>query len=540
MAGGGEPFPKLDSSMKRETAIDRLKDSPDPFDLLVVGGGATGLGTAVDAASRGHRVLLMEQGDFAMGTSSHSTKLVHGGVRYLKQGNVSLVLESLRERGLLFQNAPHLVHNRAFVIPAYTWWEKPFYGVGMKLYDRLAGKRGLSPSKMLSRDEVLKATSTVEMENLRGGVMYYDGQFDDSRLALNLAQTAVEHGACVVNYVKCVGFIKEKQRVVGVLARDQESGEEFEISARAVVNATGVFVDELRRQADSAAKGIITVSQGIHVVLPKSFLPGEAALMIPKTNDGRVLFCVPWHDRVVVGTTDTPLKEPSLKPRALPEERDFLMEHAAKYLSKDPTPDDVLSIFAGLRPLVTSGGAQNTSKISREHTILVSPSGLISVTGGKWTTYRKMAEEVVDRAEKTAGLEKQNCVTEYLKIHGWTLDSLPESHLSVYGSDVSAIREIEQQNPELGERLHPHFPYRKSEVIWQVREEMARTVEDVLARRTRSLPLDAAASSEAADTTARLMAPVLGKGEDWIQSQINAYHSFAPGYMFNARESSAQ
>jgi glycerol-3-phosphate dehydrogenase len=407
----------------------------------------------------------------------------------------------------------------------------------MKVYDQLAGKLGLSPSRILSKAEVLEAIPTVETEHLTGGVVYHDGQFDDSRLALNLAQTAVECGACVVNYFKCVGLIKENLTVKGVLARDQESGEEYEIRAKAVINATGVFVDELRLQDEADAKGVIAVSQGIHVVLPKSFLPGNAAVMIPKTADGRVLFCVPWHDRVVVGTTDTPRSAPCLEPRALPEERAFIMEHAAKYLRKNPTPNDVLSVFAGLRPLVKSGDEKSTATLSRDHTILISSSGLITVTGGKWTTYRRMAEDVVDQAEKCAGMEKRYCVTQNLQIHGWTRAKISETNLSLYGSDASAIREIGKRVPELPVLLHKRLPYTRNEVIWHVREEMARTVEDVLARRTRALLLDAVASAEVAETTARIMAPELGEEEEWIQAQVKSYRSFARGYMFKDPES---
>ena len=525
--------------MKREEAIDQIGQREEIFDIIVVGGGATGLGTAVDAASRGHRVLLMEQGDFAMGTSSRSTKLVHGGVRYLKQGNITLVLEALRERGLLYRNAPHLVQNMSFVIPNYKWWEGPFYGVGMKVYDSLAGKLGLSPSKVLSKSEVLEAIPTVETENLTGGVVYHDGQFDDSRLALNLAQTAVDCGACVVNYMKCVGLIKEDDAVRGVLARDMESGAEYEIRGKAVVNATGVFVDELRQKDDKEAQSMIAVSQGIHVVLPKSFLPGNAAIMIPKTEDGRVLFCVPWHDRVVVGTTDTPLESHDIEPRALQSERDFIMEHAAKYLSKDPDPEDVLSIFAGLRPLVKSGDAANTAALSRDHTILVSHAGLITVTGGKWTTYRKMAEDVVDQAEMVAGVDNRDCVSKHLQIHGWTQAHVPEKNLGLYGSDAAEIRHLGKSNPELAQPLHPRLPYQRSEVVWHAREEMARNVADVLSRRTRALLLDARASSEAAETTARLMAGVLNKDESWIEKQVSDYQQYARGYIFQDSLSTA-
>jgi len=338
--------------MKRSRSLDRIHATATTFDVIVIGGGASGLGAALDAAARGHSVALFEQADFAKGTSSRSTKLVHGGVRYLQQGNISLVLEALRERGRLSENAPHLVRSQAFVIPNYSWWQGPFYGIGMKVYDQLAGKLGLAPSRHLSKSETVEMIPTIETESLVGGVIYHDGQFDDSRLAVNLAQTAEELGACMVNYAKCVGLVKDNDAVSGVKIHDMESDQTFTVKAKSVINATGVFVDALRQMDEPKAPEIIAVSQGIHIVLPKSFLPGNAAIMIPKTADGRVLFAVPWYDHVVVGTTDTPLDSHCLEPRALAEERDFVMTHACKYLSKDPTPKDVLSVYAGLRPLV--------------------------------------------------------------------------------------------------------------------------------------------------------------------------------------------
>lgn len=525
--------------MNRTETLEQLSLSAEPFDLIVVGGGATGLGTAVDAASRGHRVLLVEAGDFARGTSSRSTKLVHGGVRYLKQGNISLVLEALRERGLLYRNAPHLVHNMSFIIPNYKWWEGPFYGIGMKVYDGLAGKLGLSPSKVLSKEEVLARIPTVETENLTGGVEYHDGQFDDSRLAVNLAQTAADCGACVANYLRCTGLIKEDGAVSGVQLVDSLDGRQYEVRGKAVVNATGVFVDTLRKLDDKTAKEMVAVSQGIHIVLPKSFLPGNSAVMIPKTADGRVLFCVPWHDHVVVGTTDTPLSGHSEEPRALQEERDFILEHAALFLTRDPQPEDVLSIFAGLRPLVKSGDAANTAALSRDHTIVVAHSGLITVTGGKWTTYRKMAEDVVDQAEMVGNLDNRDCETRHLQIHGWTKHAIPEPHMALYGSDAAGIQKLMKQQPELQEKLHPQLPYQKAEVLWHVRHEMAQTVEDVLSRRTRALLLNARASTEAAPAVAALMAPELGKDAAWVQEQVTAYQQFAKGYIFTEPESTA-
>jgi glycerol-3-phosphate dehydrogenase len=518
--------------MQRSAALDRLRAGSEPFDMIVIGGGASGLGAAVDAAARGHRVALLEQADFAKGTSSRSTKLVHGGVRYLRQGNVSLVLEALRERGRLARNAPHIVHDLAFVIPNYKWWEGPFYGIGMKVYDQLAGKLGLNPSRVLNRRETVALIPTVETKQLTGGVIYYDGQFDDARLAVNLAQTADDLGAVILNYCACVGLIKEQGQVAGVQARDQETGEEFEIRGRAVINATGVFVDQVRRFDQPAARSLVTVSQGIHLVLPKEFLPGNAAIMIPKTADGRVLFAVPWHDCVVVGTTDTPVARSSLEPRALDEEREFVMEHARRYLTKDPTDADVLSIFAGLRPLVKAGDGRNTAAISRDHTIVVSESGLLTLTGGKWTTYRKMAEDVVDHAEMVAGVENRRCHTETLQIHGWTRAAIREKNLQPYGRDAARIRALCREQPALRAPFHPALPFQQGEVIWHARQEMARTVEDVLARRTRALLLNARASIEAAPLVARLLARELGRDEAWAAAQVRAYTALARGYVF--------
>jgi glycerol-3-phosphate dehydrogenase len=518
--------------MNRTTSLDRAQSADKAFDVVIIGGGASGLGAAVDAASRGHSVALFEQADFAKGTSSRSTKLVHGGVRYLQQGNVSLVLEALRERGRLTQNAPHLVHSQAFVIPNYSWWEGPFYGIGMKVYDQLAGKLGLAPSHHLSREETIKEIPTVEQESLVGGVIYHDGQFDDSRLAVNLAQTAEGLGAAVLNYCRCVGLVKENGVVAGVEIHDLESDKLFTVRAKTVINATGVFADDMRKMDEPKAKDIITVSQGIHIVLPKRFLPGSSAIMIPKTADGRVLFAVPWHDHVVVGTTDTPLPTHSLEPRALPEEREFVLTHACKYLAEDPTPNDVLSIFAGLRPLVKAGDGTDTAALSRDHSIIVSGSGLITLTGGKWTTYRKMAEDVIDQAQTLGGLEDRRCETEDMHIHGWTRAEPKQANLALYGCDAIKIQALEKEDPKLAERLHPELPYQKSEVVWHAREEMARTVEDVLARRTRALLLNAKASIEIAPVVAKLLARELKRDAAWEAEQVEAYSRLAQGYIF--------
>src|SRR6478672_10481104 len=405
--------------MNREKAIDRIENT-ESWDFLVIGGGATGLGVAVDAAARGYSTFLVEQEDFAKGTSCCSTKLVHGGVRYLKQGNISLVLEALRERGLLCENAPHLVHHLEFIVPIYSWWEGPFYGVGMKIYDRLAGKLGLSPSRVLSREETLNLIPTLEPGGLQRGVSYYDGQFDDSRLAVNLAQTIFDLGCVAINYMPVVSLIKEDDIIVGAVMVDSESGSKYQVRARAVINATGVFSDGVRKMDEPDAKTIIAASQGSHVVLPKAFLPGNSAVMVPHTPDGRVLFAVPWHDHVVVGTTDVAVDTIGREPRPMDEEIGFILTNAAKYLAKAPTRKDVLSVFAGLRPLVRMGDAKNTAALSRDHTILISNSRLLTITGGKWTTFRKMAEDAVNQAQTMANLDKRRCTTEALKIHGWT------------------------------------------------------------------------------------------------------------------------
>jgi len=519
--------------MKRSLSLDRVQSADQPFDIVVIGGGASGLGAAVDAAARGHSVALFEQCDFAKGTSSKSTKLVHGGVRYLQQGNVSLVLEALHERGRLAKNAPHLVRSQAFVIPSYKWWQKYYFGIGMKMYDALAGKLGLEPSRRLSRSQTLAVIPTINSKNLTGGVRYSDGQFDDSRLAVNLAQTAEDLGAAVVNYCRCTSLVKEQGKVCGVEIHDIEGDNTFTVKAKAVINATGVFVDDLRKMDEPKSKDIVAVSQGIHMILPKRFLPGNSAIMIPKTSDGRVLFAVPWHDHVVLGTTDTPLHYKSLEPRALEEEKQFVIEHARKYLTVKPTDDDVCSIFAGLRPLVKAkGDSENTKALSRDHTIMIGKSGLVTLTGGKWTTYRRMAEDVINQTEDVASLDKKECVTKEMQIHGWTQNKSEQRNLAPYGSDASHIKALIQEDASLAEKIHPALDYQKAEVVWHAREEMARSVEDVLARRTRFLLLNAKASIEAAPIVAEILSQELGCNSDWVNKQIEDYTKYAKRYVF--------
>jgi glycerol-3-phosphate dehydrogenase len=518
--------------MNRDDMLAAVRAADSAWDFIIVGGGATGLGCAVEAASRGYRTLLLERGDFAKGTSSRSTKLVHGGVRYLRQGNVSLVLEALRERGLLIKNAPHLVRNTAFVVPNYRWWEGPFYGIGLKMYDLLAGRSGFGRSKLLSKKKTLKLLPTIEPEGLDGGVIYYDGQFDDARLAVNLAQTAADKGGTLLNYVRVVGLLKADGEVSGVRARDEESGEEFEVSARAVINATGVFTDEVRRMDNPDAPPMVSPSQGVHIVLDRSFLPGDAAIMVPKTDDGRVLFAIPWHGVVLVGTTDTPVPSASLEPRPLERELAFLLDHAGRYLVKRPKREDVLSVFAGLRPLVAGGHEEgSTAELSRDHSLVISKTGLVTITGGKWTTYRKMAEDTIDQAAVLADLPERPSVTRTLRVHGWHAESQAFGEFDFYGSDAEHLRRLVEERPELDEKLHERLPLRAVQVVWAARQEMARTVEDVLARRTRCLLLNAAASLEAAPRVAALLAAELGRDADWQRRQVEDYTTLAKGYM---------
>ncbi len=520
--------------MKREGLAEKIGSGKYKSDILVIGGGATGLGIAVDAAARGYRVVLLEQDDFSKGTSSRSTKLVHGGVRYLAQGDVRMVIEALRERGRMRRNAPHLVRDMRFIIGNYKWWERSFYTIGLTCYDLLAGKLGLGRSLPLSSSRIKKEIPGLKQDGLMGGVVYHDGQFDDSRMAITLAQTAFDHGGGCLNYVRVNGLEKDSSgRVCGVRAVDLLDGHEFTVNSRVVVNATGVFIDDVMGMDSRQANKKVRPSQGVHLVVDRKFLGGDSALMIPKTRDGRVLFGVPWHDKVVLGTTDTPLNEASLEPCALEEEVDFILDQAGQYLAKQPTRSDVLSVFAGLRPLAapTNGDGQKTKEISRSHKIYQADSGLLTITGGKWTTYREMAEEVVDRAIGIGGLSPRKCVTANMKLHGYAVQE-PESGWDyVYGSDREKLRQLEQNDAANKELLHPEYSFRVSHVLWAVREEMAQTVEDVLARRVRALFLDARAAIEMAPRVASILAKELGKNNEWAREQVAVFNQLAKCYL---------
>ena len=516
--------------MNRKKNLKKVRQRTKPWDILIIGGGASGLGAALDAASRGYKTLLLEKHDFAKGTSSRSTKLVHGGVRYLQNGDISLVIEALRERGIMRKNAPHLVRDLSFVIPSYDWWNSPFYGLGLKVYDMMAGKLGLGPSTLLGREETLDLIPNVKEDGLRGGVIYHDGQFDDSRMAISLGLTAEVHGATLLNYMEVSALKKENEMIVGVEAVDQISGNTYDIPAKVVINATGVFSDSIIQKDQPEAKPMIRPSQGVHLVLDQSFLPGEHAIMVPQTTDGRVLFAVPWHDYVVVGTTDTPIDETLEEPIALEEEIDFILSNAAAYMTRKPNRSDVKSVFAGLRPLAASqDGSESTKEVSRHHKITVSTSGLLSILGGKWTTYRKIAEDAINTAIVVGGFPERKCNTELLPIHGFDYNSDWENPMHVYGTDADKIRDL---NPSSGESsLSTAFHITPNMIQWAVTEEMALTLEDVLARRTRCLFLDAQETLDIAPKVAALMQEFLQKEEEWKTQELERFSQVAQNYI---------
>ena len=522
--------------LNRNEALEKIR-SKAGWDIIIIGGGATGLGVAVDAASRGYETLLLEQSDFAKGTSSRSTKLVHGGVRYLAQGNIGLVYDALRERGILLKNAPHLVKKQAFIIPCYSGWSKLKYLAGLKLYDWLSGRFSFGRSHFVSKKKMAEVMPGLSAVGLVGGVEYFDGQFDDARLAMNLAQTSVANGGVVLNYARVKRFLKKDGKVQGVVALDIENGREYQLHAKVVINATGVFVDDILHLDTPESKPIVQSSQGIHLVFDKSFLNSASALMIPKTADGRVLFAVPWHDHVLVGTTDTPLDKHTLEPKALEEEISFILKTIKQYFSGTVTRKDVLSVFAGLRPLAApQKETDSTKEIPRDHKLMVSPSGLITITGGKWTTYRKMAEVTVNKAIEITDLKKVPSKTKDLPVHGAEKNTGNDYDFSIYGSDYSGILLLMTEDPSLNNKLVDGFPYMGAEVIWAVRNEMARTVEDVLARRLRLLFLDAKAAVMAAPQVAELMAKELGKNEEWKYKQLEDFYSLSKNYLLEASQ----
>ena len=516
--------------MARADVLRQLGEQTAPWDVLVIGGGASGLGAAVEAASRGYRTLLVERFDFAKGTSSRSTKLVHGGVRYLEQMNVTLVLDALRERGHMLRNAPHLVHDLSFVVPAYSYASLPYYGFGLKVYELLSGKLSLGPSKLLSREQAIESLPGVMTDGLCGGILYHDGQFDDARYAVALLRTLQDLGGVAINYVEATALLERGGKTVGIKARDREGDAVFDLQAKVVVNATGVFTEDVLVMDGEARGSLLSVSQGTHFVLPDSWLPGGTALMIPKTADGRVLFAIPWHGATLVGTTDEPVGDASTEPHALEVEKQFLFDHIARYFGRRPGDEEIRSVWSGLRPLVRKGGGK-TSKLSRDHVVLVSPTGLVTVTGGKWTTYRRMGQDTIDHAAKVASLPASPSRTLELKLHGWTKEFGGSEWERVYGADLPGLEALSNEDASLDTLLHPRLPFKLREVVWAARYEMARTVEDVLARRTRALFLDARAAIEVAPVVAQLLGKELQRSEAWVAEDLRAFQQMAQSYL---------
>ncbi len=506
--------------MNRQEMLERLSPGSQ-WDIIIIGGGATGLGAAVDAATRGYKTLLLEQYDFSKGTSSRATKLVHGGVRYLAQGNIKLVKEALRERGYLLHNAPHLTSVQPFVLPVYSWWQKWYYAIGLRLYDLLSGKLSLGKTQVLSKKQTIERLPSINHTKLSGGILYFDGQFNDSRLCIDLAATAASHGAVLINYCKVEGFQKNtKGKITGIQCMDTLNGQSYIQSAKSVINATGVFTDAVLQMDDHAKHDIVSPSQGIHLVVDRSFFPGTDAMMIPKTDDGRVLFAVPWQDKVILGTTDTPVDDVEPEPKPLEEEIEFILSHINRYGNIPVTRKDVKSVFAGLRPLVNAGGPKRTALLARDHTLIVSPSGLVTITGGKWTTYRKMAEDAIDNAVFISKQDKSDCITRDLTIGD------PAQR-------AQAIRSIISENEQWQYPIHPGFPYSFADIIYAIRHEMAQTVEDILARRTRILFLDARVAIELAPLVADLFIEVLSKDALWKEEQVLSFKTLAGQYILS-------
>ena len=520
--------------MNRDQLIAELQNQKETvFDVIVIGGGATGLGIALDSVTRGYKTILLEQSDFAKATSSRSTKLVHGGVRYMAQGDLFLVMEALHERGILLKNAPHLTFNQEFVIPIYSYWDAFMYTVGLKFYDLLAGRLSMGKSYFINRKETISRLPLLKKEDLIGGVVYHDGQFDDSRLAITLAKECIDRGGLVLNYFKVTSLLKdEKGKINGVKANEFLSGEDFNIKGKLVINATGVFADDISRMDNPHAKPSIKPSQGVHILLDKSFLQSDSAIMIPKTSDGRVLFAIPWYNEVVIGTTDTPLESITTEPVALEKEITFILNTAGLYLKRPPQRRDILSFYAGLRPLAAnSDKPSSTKEVSRRHKITLSPSGLLSIVGGKWTTYRRMAEETLDKAISAGLLRKEKCITKNLKLlKGDNLNLANRLH--IYGEGAAEIEKLIGQNPALGLPMIAGLPYTKAEILWICRNEMPVTVEDVLSRRTRALLLNARASAAISAEVAFIMGKEFGYDLKWQNSQVEMYDKILGNYIY--------
>lgn len=487
------------------------------WDVLILGGGANGLGCALDASLRGYRTLLLEKNDFAAGTSSRSSKMIHGGVRYLKRGDIPMVRSALRERDILLRNTGGLVKEQRFIIPLYSVIDLGLYMAGMRVYDLLAQGQQMKRSQFLSAAAVRQCLPGLCSIGLKGGIAYSDGHFDDARLALSIAQGAARQGATLMNYASAVGLLKASRagKVEGVMVHDEHTHQEYEIRSRLIINATGVFVDSILAMDNPHLRKLHRISQGSHIVLPAEFLPGDYAMLIPKTSDGRVLFCLPWYGRLLIGTTDMEMTRATEEPHPQERELNFLLNTCSRYLARKPDFTAILSMFSGQRPLPDRYGSKPTKQLSREHRIDISSSGLVSILGGKWTTYRAVAQEALDKGLASIGDECRSHSTDMVK-------------LGELGTQMS---EIEEEDPKNRELISPHFPYKIAQIIAAVRYEMAATLTDVMARRTRMLLLDVRKARQCAPQVAHIMAKELGEKEPWIQRQQKDFYQLTRQYL---------
>lgn len=495
------------------------------FDVIIIGGGATGLGVAVESISRGYKTLLLEAYDFGKGTSSKSTKLVHGGIRYLANLDFELVSEGLDERFYFLKNAPHIASTQAYLVPFYSFLDKIKYFLGIKLYDYLAKDKKVGQSKFLSIKETIQYAPDLDTNGLKGGAIYYDGQFDDTRMLITLLQTFKSMGGVAYNYHEVTNFIKDSNNIIsGVKVFDKLNQSNLEFSTNIVINATGTFTDELLNLDDLTIKhNNVEAAQGTHLVFEPEIFNSDCALVIPKTTDGRILFVLPWHGKVVVGTTDIAVSKPVLDPKPRAEEISFILDTLNCYTNRQATINDIKSVFTGQRPLVRPKNAKNSAKISRKHEILYSTSGLISIVGGKWTIYRKMGEDTINFAINKNLLSKSQSVTKELKLFAANKNNYTYP-LNVYGDEVNKILEIQKELSNF-DKIHPDLPYFQAEVIYQIRYEMAKTLEDVLVRRTRAIFLDAKATINAAILVATLMATELNlrNSNEWVTKQVEDF-----------------
>ncbi|KAH8283525.1 hypothetical protein KR018_004947, partial [Drosophila ironensis] len=541
----------------RPQQIKSLMGDQD-FDVLIIGGGATGAGCALDSVTRGLKTALVEQDDFASGTSSRSTKLIHGGVRYLQKAILGLdfeqyrmVKEALQERATMLESAPHLTHALPIMLPVYTWWQVPYYWVGIKCYDLVAGDRNVKSSYYLSKKDALELFPMLKKDKLCGAIVYYDGQQDDARMCLAVALTAARYGATVCNHVEVKELLKKddgsgKQVLCGAKVKDHISGKEFTVKAKCIINAAGPFTDNIRKMDDPITKNICSPSSGVHIVLPGYYSPDQMGLLDPSTSDGRVIFFLPWKGHTIAGTTDVPCKV-NRTPIPTGKEIQFILNEVRKYLDMEVRSGDVLSAWSGIRPLVSDPNKHDTQSLARNHIVHVSPSNLVTIAGGKWTTYRVMAEHTIDAAIKACDLtpKHRHTMTTSLKIEGaqgWTptmyirlvqdcgLECEVAQHLAKsYGDRAFAVSKMASLTgkrwPIIGNRIHPEFPYIDAEIRYGVRE-YACTAVDMIARRLRLAFLNVQAAQEALPLIVDIMGEELNWSKDKKERQIKAATDF--------------